>query len=200
MGRVLYISSDESWRWRYQKGDEYHTRFWQQLARWVMAEPYLIHTDEAEFDLDRLRIREGETATVRARFSEERSFTAVVTRDGDEVLRTGEFIEDLEPGDYEVSLAGVKDTTIPLIVMERTSREETVTHANPRLLMEMAESGNGEFFAEQDFPELLGVLKGKRAVVTTKDATSVWQSFGWLLAIVSLVATELFFRKRAGLL
>ncbi len=230
-GRVLYISSDESWRWRYQKGDEYHTRYWQQLARWVMAEPFLVRTEDAEFDLDRLRIRQGETATVRARFatrddssvaelvrvqsaglnSHESSyearqsssatrFEAVVMRNGEEVLRTNELIEDLAPGNYEVSLAGVDNTTIPLTVIEPTSIEETVTHANPRLLEEMAERGNGEYFTEQEFAELLSILKSRRAIVTTMDSTSVWQSYGWLLAIVLLVATELFLRKRAGLL
>ena len=204
-GRVLYISSDESWRWRYQKGDEYHTRYWQQLARWVMAEPFLIRTDQAEFDLDRLRIREGETATIRARFSEAeaRDFEAVVTRVGEgeeEVLRTKELIEDLEAGNYEVRLAGMENTGIPLTVIAPVSMEETVTHANPHLLAEMAERGNGEFFWEKDFTELLGILKSKETVVTTMDTRSLWQSFGWFVPIVLLVALELFFRKRAGLL
>ena len=121
-------------------------------------------------------------------------------RNGEEVLRTNELIEDLAPGNYEVSLAGVDNTTIPLTVIEPTSIEETVTHANPRLLEEMAERGNGEYFTEQEFAELLSILKSRRAIVTTMDSTSVWQSYGWLLAIVLLVATELFLRKRAGLL
>lgn len=199
-GRVLYISSDESWRWRYQKGDEYHTRYWQQLARWVMAEPFLIHTDEAEFDLDRLRIRQGEKATIRARFPELRDFEAVVKRDNQEILRTNGTIEDLDPGQYEVSLAGIENTTIPLTVIEPTSMEETVTHANPLLLAKMAERGNGEFLGEQDFPKLISLLASKRAVITTTDSTPIWQSFGWMSVIVLLVAIELFLRKRARLL
>lgn len=199
-GRVLYIASDESWRWRYQKGDEYHTRYWQQLARWVTAEPFLIRTETAEFDLDRPRIRQGETATIRARFTEEQDFEAIVTKNNEEILRTRKLIEDLEPGDYEVSLAGVENTTLPLTVIAPTSMEETVTHANPYLLAKMAERGNGEFLTEQQFPELLSILKSKRAVVTTMDSTSIWQSFGWLFGSVTLVSTELFFRKRAGLL
>ncbi len=199
-GRVLYISSDESWRWRYQKGDEYHTRYWQQLARWVMAEPFLIQTEDAEFDLDRLRIREGETAAVRARFRDEREFEAVVSQDGAEVLRTREFIEGLKPGNYAVSLAGVENTEIPLAVIEPISMEETVTHADPLLLAEMAERGGGEFLAEAEFPELLRILESKRAVVKKTDSISIWQSFGWLFLAVSLVSAELFLRKRAGLL
>lgn len=199
-GRVLYISSDESWRWRYQKGDEYHTRYWQQLARWVTADPYLIHTEDAEFDLDRLRIRQGETATIRARFSEARDFEAIVTKNNEEVLRTKKLIEELGPGDYEVRLADVENTTIPLTVIEPTSMEETVTHANPHLLAEMANRGKGEFFDEQEFSDLLAILKSKRAVVTTMDSTSLWQSFPWLLVIVLLVATELLLRKRARLI
>lgn len=200
-GRVLYISSDESWRWRYQKGDEYHTRYWQQIARWIMAEPFLVRTDEAEFDLDRLRIRRGESAMIRVRFQEPRTeFEAVVTLDGAEILRTTDLIENLEPGRYEVQLAGVEGTAIPFRVIEPISMEETVTHADPQLLREMAERGGGEFVGEAEFPDLLKILEGKKAVVTTTDSISIWQSFGWLGLIVALVAAELFLRKRAGLL
>ena len=199
-GRVLYISSDESWRWRYQKGDEYHTRYWQQLARWIMAEPFLVHTEEVEFDLDHLRIRQRETATVRIRSKVEQEFEAVVKRDDEEVLRTSELIEGLQPGDYTVSLVGVRDTTIPLKVIEPTSIEETVTHANPHLLKRMAERGNGEFLHEHEFAELLNILKSRRAVVTKVDSITIWQSAAWLIGIVLLVAVELFFRKRAGIL
>lgn len=170
------------------------------VARWVTADPFLIRTEDAEFALDPLRIRQGETATGRARFAEERNFEAVISRDGEEVLRTTELIEDLAPGSYEVSLSGVHNTIIPLTVIEPTSIEETVTHANPRLLKVMADRGDGEYFDEQEFNDLLSILKSKRAIVTTRDSTSIWQSYAWLLAIVLLVAAELFFRKRAGLL
>ncbi|MEM7012682.1 MAG: hypothetical protein AAF585_14490, partial [Verrucomicrobiota bacterium] len=196
-GRVLYISSDESWRWRYQKGDEYHTRYWQQIARWIMAEPFLIQTDEVEFDLDQLRIRQGESATVRAKLEQ---FEAIVTRDNNEVLRTSELIENLESGSYEVRLDGYDDATIPLRVIEPTSMEETITHADPQLLKEMAKRGGGEFLTEAQFPQLLTILESKKAVVTTTDSISLWQNYGWLSIIVLLVATELFLRKRAGLL
>ena len=33
-GQVLWIGIDGTWRWRYRVGDEYHHRFWGQLARW----------------------------------------------------------------------------------------------------------------------------------------------------------------------
>ena len=38
-GRVLYASFDESWRWRYEYADRYHTKYWNQLARWIMDAP-----------------------------------------------------------------------------------------------------------------------------------------------------------------
>ncbi len=35
-GQVLYLGSDETWRWRYKVADELHQKLWNQMARWVM--------------------------------------------------------------------------------------------------------------------------------------------------------------------
>jgi hypothetical protein len=40
-GKVLYIGVDSTWRWRYRVGDLYHHRFWGQLVRWAVSDPWL---------------------------------------------------------------------------------------------------------------------------------------------------------------
>lgn len=45
----------------------------------------------------------------------------------------------------------IENTTIPLTVIEPSSMEETVTHANPQLLLEMAARGNGVFLIHTAF-------------------------------------------------
>ncbi len=40
-GRVVYLGIDSTWRWRYQVGDTYHHRFWNQLLRWAAADKLL---------------------------------------------------------------------------------------------------------------------------------------------------------------
>lgn len=40
-GKVLYIGIESTWRWRYRVGDLYHHRFWGQLMRWAVSDPWL---------------------------------------------------------------------------------------------------------------------------------------------------------------
>ncbi|MEZ6146587.1 MAG: hypothetical protein R3B91_14455 [Planctomycetaceae bacterium] len=36
-GQVLWIGIDSTWRWRHRVGDQYHHRFWGQIARWAAS-------------------------------------------------------------------------------------------------------------------------------------------------------------------
>jgi hypothetical protein len=40
-GKVLFIGLESTWRWRYRVGDRYHHRFWGQLMRWAVSDPFL---------------------------------------------------------------------------------------------------------------------------------------------------------------
>ena len=41
-GRVLYAGFDGTWRWRFEVGDKYHQRYWNQLASWIMEKPFAV--------------------------------------------------------------------------------------------------------------------------------------------------------------
>ena len=45
-GRVLFVGTDATWRWRFELGDELYQRFWGQVARWAM-EGGLVAGDDA---------------------------------------------------------------------------------------------------------------------------------------------------------
>lgn len=40
-GRVLYLGIDSTWRWRYKAGDQFHHRFWGQVAQWAASDKLL---------------------------------------------------------------------------------------------------------------------------------------------------------------
>jgi len=64
----------------------------------------------------------------------------------------------------------------------------------------MAETSGGKFLREENFHELKEALRpisSGRIVITE---ITLWQTFGWLGFIVSLLAMEMFLRKRAGML
>lgn len=37
LGKVLWVGTDGTWRWRHRVGDAYHHRFWGQVVRWAAA-------------------------------------------------------------------------------------------------------------------------------------------------------------------
>ena len=64
----------------------------------------------------------------------------------------------------------------------------------------MAELSGGSFFREENFRELREALRpisSGRVIITE---IILWQSFGWLIFVVSILALEMFLRKRAGML
>jgi hypothetical protein len=41
-GKVLYQAFDDSWRWRYEVADQYHVRYWDQIADWLAELPFAV--------------------------------------------------------------------------------------------------------------------------------------------------------------
>ncbi len=37
LGKVLWLGTDGTWRWRFRTGDRFHHRFWGQVARWAAS-------------------------------------------------------------------------------------------------------------------------------------------------------------------
>lgn len=70
LGKVLWIGTDATWRWRFRVGDAYHHRFWGQVVRWAAAGKLAVGTDWVRFGPDRSRLPEGERARLTARFAD----------------------------------------------------------------------------------------------------------------------------------
>mgnify|MGYP001458191721 CR=1 FL=1 len=41
-GKALYAGFDETWKWRFEVGDKYHQRYWNQLISWIMEKPFAV--------------------------------------------------------------------------------------------------------------------------------------------------------------
>ncbi len=66
-GRILYMGTDESWRWRTGLGDRIHQAFWLQAMRWGLSMRLRGNDPRLQVSLDRSIIQPDESATVRAR-------------------------------------------------------------------------------------------------------------------------------------
>ena len=66
-GRVLYAGFDGTWRWRFEVGDKYHQRYWNQLASWIMEKPFAVKDDFVAIDPGASAYQPGESASLRVR-------------------------------------------------------------------------------------------------------------------------------------
>ena len=82
-GRVMFFGADETWRWRAKIGERDQDRFWLQLLRYAVEEPYALHDGDVAFDLDRLNVAPGEAVRARVRATTQPSIE--IMQDGKDV-------------------------------------------------------------------------------------------------------------------
>ena len=71
-GKVLYHASDESWRWRFRRGDLYYGRYWIQAVRYLSRGRLIGKDRTAELSVDQLVYQRGQPVTLRVRFVDEK--------------------------------------------------------------------------------------------------------------------------------
>ncbi len=70
LGKVLWVGTDATWRWRHRVGDAYHHRFWGQVVRWATASKLSAGNAFVRFGPSQPRIAEGDDLRIQARISE----------------------------------------------------------------------------------------------------------------------------------
>lgn len=71
-GKVLYHATDESWRWRFRRGDLYYGRYWIQAVRYLSRGRLIGKDRSAELSVDQLVYQRGQPVTLRVRFVDEK--------------------------------------------------------------------------------------------------------------------------------
>jgi uncharacterized membrane protein len=215
-GAVLYLASDELWRWRYQVADLYHQRLWVQLASWIAAPPFQAENGLTSIGTDRLRYQSGEQAELRVRLKgpdgklvREAQPRITLFRDGKEAA-TLEMEPDpthigvfralsppLKPGAW---VAQADDSTkLTLRVSDGGNQELSALTLNRTLLDTMSRNTNGRFLREEqagELPDLLQAIDRKQVNVTE---TLLWSSWWWLVAIIVLLTIEWLMRRKLRL-
>jgi hypothetical protein len=70
LGKVLWVGTDGTWRWRHRVGDAYHHRFWGQAVRWAASGKRSAGNRHVRFGPIRPRASDGEPARIQAQISE----------------------------------------------------------------------------------------------------------------------------------
>jgi hypothetical protein len=223
-GAVLYLATDDLWRWRFQVGDLYHQRLWMQLAAWVAAPPFQAEDKKLSIGTDRMRYTPGEQSEIRVRVrnaagelvsdAEPRAF---VLLDGKEIATlqlepdTTHFgvyralTPPLKAGAYEIAVAespsaARSDLRLSLRVADAGNPEWSTLTMNRPMLEAMANASGGRFLREeQAATELPNLLKSIDRKQITIQETALWSSWWWFTPVILLLSAEWLLRKRLKL-
>jgi hypothetical protein len=227
-GQVLWIGTDGTWRWRHRVGDQYHHRFWGQLARWGARFKALAKNENVAFGPMQPSVQSGEDAVFKAAWS--RSFLqrfpnvkarGVVSRLDDPTQApvltfdlnpspSGPLDYEgralgLRPGDYRVKLQvdsaelGAEEVVAELQVQEPTTSELSDISANRALLETIADFTKGRLLLPHELTELPKIFRGVTESTTLRSEQSLWDSWPLLLLFFVLLTSEWVLRKLNGL-
>jgi hypothetical protein len=229
LGKVLWVGTDSTWRWRFRAGDTHHHRFWGQVMRWAAAGKLAGGNDLVRFGPERPRIEAGESARLQARFADAagpigKDFLAVARVFNAHSAAAGSSVGEavamvpltavagqprtfaattptLSAGRYVIRLdaPSVAPVEAALEVTEPISSELVELSASRDALDGLAAATGGRVFTPEEVDQIPALLDARATVKTRVEETPLWDQ-PWTLAIFfTLLTVEWIIRKRAGL-
>jgi len=218
LGNVLYIGTDNTWRWRRNRGVDDHARLWSQMIE-RMALPHLLGgSKRTQLNFDRDNYMAGERVTVFARLYSEKSFEPVTDPsvgatfaplDGASTvtprrisLRPAPDQPGIYRGEFVAPPAGnyrFKVDTDPATPLDFTVSEATIelseTALNVALLKDMATATGGAFLREEDLHKLGDTVRKNSPQKLSTFEVEFWQSPLYFLLLMTLLTAEWILRK-----
>ena len=216
LGQVLYVGTDNTWRWRRNVGDQYYTAFWGQSIQRLALQRLLGGSKRTQLATDRQNYLAGDKVPIYARVygagfepieaaivhgaSQPKAgggqpmpvpLRAVPDQPG---LFRGEFIA-ASPGQYIFSLEQDPATILEFSVNE-PQFELGDSAMNEPLLRELANVTGGLFFREEDLKKLPESILQRSAPVQSMVEVDLWSSPACFLLLLTLISAEWVLRKR----
>ena len=223
VGQVLYIGTDNTWRWRQEGNVGYYPLLWGQIVQRMALAHLLGGSKRTQLSADKQHYTTSERVTVLARLYDKSfqpvsgpsadGFYTVEAAAGHEgspkqavQLRAlpdqpgmyrGDFVA-VTPGAYKFSVEGDKETVLGFSVT-KPRYELGETAMNEPLLKEMARVSGGGFFREEDLGTLIGKLSQNDERIARVVDADIWSSPFYFLLVAMVATAEWVLRKKSGL-
>ena len=219
LGQVLYVGTDNTWRWRKNAGDIYYTTLWGQIAQRVSLQRLLGGSKRTQLTTDRQNYLTGERISIFARLygagfdpvqeSSVKGFYSLKNGQGQKaevVLRPipeqpglyrAEFVAPAA-GHYQFWVEPDANTLLDFNVTE-PKFELGETAMNERLLKEITSTTGGAFFREEDLYKLPDTISKKAERVRSPLEVELWSSPFYFLLLLGVVTAEWVLRKMSYL-
>jgi uncharacterized membrane protein len=221
-GQVLFMGSDETWRWRFNEQDTIFGRFWGQLI-YQVGLPHMLgnNSSKVQLALERSEAIVGRPGQLYARLWDknfqplkDKKVTAklvALDKQGPERERPlvlepapgqeGEYRVTLPhdvPGRYEIQMSSPEKAVFPYRVNVPPRHELEEAPMNDEVLRRAAQTSGGAFYLEEDLYHLPTNVKPNKEKFTLRQEVILWNWLTFLL-FVGLVTTEWVVRKFSNL-
>lgn len=217
-GQILFVGTDETWRWRHKTGRTFQEGIWLQLLHDATEAPYAATAGRASLDLGKAAISPGEAVEVRVKIdggvgSPSRPVSAElrVLRDGISIRSQTIASTETDPARYSGTLLGLpagnyiiearvddQGVEYPLHVVEQYEKELEDPSGDRAALERIARASGGRVLSlEQmrELPPLLAAASHEPRWMTL----ALWDSMYLFVFVVACFSAEWALRKRLGL-
>jgi hypothetical protein len=217
-GQVMYVGTDNTWRWRKNVGDIYYTTLWGQVAQRMAMLHVLGGSKRTRLSTDRKSYVTGERVLVFARLQtpgaeplqdpavkgvfglrtggKQTEVTLRAAPDHPGLYR-GEFVAPL-PGQYQFFVEQDLDTPLDFTVTE-PKFEFGETAMNEPMLRDIAATTGGAFFREEDLHKLPETIAAKTERVKSPLEVELWSSPLYFILMLLVLSGEWVLRKMSQL-
>ncbi|MDR3401770.1 MAG: VWA domain-containing protein [Chthoniobacter sp.] len=225
LGQVLYVGTDNTWRWRRNADERYYPILWGQIAQKLGLSHLLGGSKRTQISADKQSYAVGERVTIYARLytadfnplkdsAVEGSYVVKTPADPNPpdtsrqnvTLRAVPDRPGMYRGDFTVLAPGVHQFSVksdPATVFEFSATEARFefgeTAMNEALLKQMAELSGGAFFREENLFQLPEALRAKSERVSSVVDAEIWASPLYFLLLLTVATVEWALRKRVQL-
>ena len=214
-GEVLFVGTDNFWRFRRNAGDRYHTILWGQMIQRMAGSRLLTEAPRVTLRSNGRRFEQGDRVQVYARLftaswdpREDERVEAILAagddpnRRQDVTLRSipsqpGMYRVELSagpPGNYRLAVAGDEVATLDFTVAEN-NREYTRASLNDELLRDLSRDTGGAYFPLARLEELPASITERSAQLSSLREIELWSSPLFFFLIILVLAAEWIVRK-----
>lgn len=227
-GQVLWIGIDSTWRWRHRVGDQYHHRFWAQLARWAARNKASAGNDFVRLMVQQSQLNLGDDAVFEVRWQKrfldlnpDIKASIELYRESDDPDAKPFSRIELAPTDgspllYQARAVGLpsgtwtakvvvqnaslgSEVSTSLYVSDPLTGELSDLSANRDLLTQLAEASGGELVMPDEISRIVELLKPPEESSQSREETTLWDHWIFLLLFFALLTSEWVVRKLNGL-
>lgn len=214
-GEVLFVGTDNFWRFRRNAGDRYHTVLWGQIIQRMAGARLLTETPRVTLRANGRRFGQGDRVRIYARLfnaswepREDELVEAVLVVAEDPGRRQeiplravpgqpGIYRAELAagpPGNYRLALPGEEVATLDFAVSDN-NREYARAALNEALLRDFSRETGGAYFPLAGLEQLPAILTERSARLTSLKEVELWCTPLFFGLIVLILTVEWIVRK-----